>query len=227
MAFITCILALAVVQAISSLSLLTAASSPELELEREAIHQSGWWRFYGDPPSSHCEWPGITCNHAGSVTEIFQPYRNSSFFFGGKLDDMNFSSLPNLVSLSISGQLLYGSIPPEIGNLKRLEHLDLHDNTLDGHIPSEIGNLKNLSVLNLRSNNLDGSIPFPLFGLTSLFQLDLSENRLTESIPNKIGNLKGLKYLHLFRNRLSGPIPIEIGNCSQLVVLVLSYNNLN
>ncbi|XVF58234.1 hypothetical protein PTKIN_Ptkin07bG0048200 [Pterospermum kingtungense] len=171
MAFITFILA--VVQPILVLSILIAASSPELDLERNAIVQSGWWRSYSNLPSNHCQWPGITCNHAGSVTEIsLQNY----YYFEGKLDNMNFSSLPNLVSLS--GYILNGSIPPEIGSLSKLAFLDLSSYHLEGELPPSLGNLKLLEKLHIYGTAITGSIPVELGNLKKLVSLDLSYNNL-------------------------------------------------
>jgi len=81
---------------------------------------------------------------------------------------------------------LTGPIPPELGNLVKLENLDLSNNQLTGPIPPEIGNL------------------------TTLEGLDLSNNQLTGPIPPELGNLVKLENLVLADNQLTGPIPSEI-----------------
>lgn len=43
--------------------------------------------------------------------------------------------------LDLSNNKLNGSIPPELGNLSRLEYLYLTDNQLKGSIPPNLGNL--------------------------------------------------------------------------------------
>ncbi|KAB1215091.1 hypothetical protein CJ030_MR4G016266 [Morella rubra] len=54
-----------------------ASQSPALQLEVEALLETGWWSMYEtENTSSPCEWAGITCNDYGSVTGID---RNSIF----------------------------------------------------------------------------------------------------------------------------------------------------
>ncbi|KAB1228079.1 hypothetical protein CJ030_MR4G024759 [Morella rubra] len=48
-----------------------ASQSPALQLEAEALLETGWWsRYETDNTSGPCEWAGITCNDYGSVTGI-------------------------------------------------------------------------------------------------------------------------------------------------------------
>lgn len=71
------------------------------EAEAEALIESGWWnKAYTMRPSSHCHWPGITCNSAGSVTHLALP---SQLQVGNKFASLNFFSLPNLLFLNLSG----------------------------------------------------------------------------------------------------------------------------
>ena len=77
------------------------------------------------------------------------------------------------------GNSLSGSIPSELGNLKRLEVLDLPYNEagamgLSGPIPPELGNLTQLIVLNFNDNLLSGPIPPELGNLEQLLRLYLT-----------------------------------------------------
>lgn len=49
-----------------------------------------------------------------------------------------------LMNRILHGNLLFGTIPKEIGMLKKLEVLDLGSNQLTGKIPPEIGNLTSI-----------------------------------------------------------------------------------
>lgn len=68
---------------------------------------------------------------------------------------------------------LIGKIPPEIGNLLRLELLVLRDNCLVGTLPSEMGLLSNLQHIDLSSNGLSGFVPDEFFNLSSLSKIRL------------------------------------------------------
>ncbi|KAK3014263.1 hypothetical protein RJ639_010265 [Escallonia herrerae] len=99
---------------------------------------------------------------------------------------------------------IVGSIPPEIGSLKKLKRLKLSKNRLSGSLLDQLEELKELKRILLGENNLTGSIPAKFSQLTSLVVLDLSQNDLTGHIPVTLANDAGLKILLLNHNRLSG-----------------------
>ena len=121
------------------------------------------------------EWYGITVNSDGRVTH-----------------------------LDLVGNQLMGTIPPELGDLTRLERLDLAGNQLTGTIPAELGDLASLQYLSLWSNELTGTIPAALGDLAHLEWLYLGGNQLTGTIPAELGDLANLKGLYLWSNKLSG-----------------------
>ncbi|KAH9321968.1 hypothetical protein KI387_016607, partial [Taxus chinensis] len=88
--------------------------------------------------------------------------------------------------------------------------LQLCCNRLNGSIPAELGNLKKLTVLALQNNGFTGAIPASLGKLTSLTRLDLSANYLSGAIPQTLKNLKQLTVLDLRNNSLSGLVPQEL-----------------
>ena len=69
------------------------------------------------------EWYGVTCNDEGKI-----------------------------IILDLYGNKLTGTIPPEIGNLVRLETLMIDNNKLQGTIPARLKNLTNLIYLFLYNN---------------------------------------------------------------------------
>ena len=121
---------------------------------------------------------------------------------------------------------LNGVIPPEIGNLDKLERLELWTNSLSDTIPSEICNLKNLYQIRITGNQLTGPIPEDIGNLTELNYLALCRNELSESIPASIGQLGKLQYLDLGSNEFSGSIPLEICDLTSLAWLDLGSNQL-
>ncbi|KAF4390696.1 hypothetical protein G4B88_015586 [Cannabis sativa] len=168
---------------------------------------------------------GITCDHAGHITEIH--HRHSYAEKIGMLQNFTASCFQHLVHLDLSGSGLEGVIPPGISALTKLTYLDLSNNALTGQIPFSLTNLSQLKKLDLSSNQLNGSIPQELGNLTNLVDLNLGNNILTGAIPSSIGLLINLTRLNLWSNQISGSIPISIGNLEKLLYLNLFSNILN
>ncbi|KAM4108590.1 hypothetical protein ACB094_03G055700 [Castanea mollissima] len=184
--------------------------------------------------SNPCNWVGINCdNKSGSVTHL----NLSSHNLKGTLHSLSFQSFPNLLSVDLSHNSLFGTIPSNIVHLSKLLILKLSYNQFTGRIPSEIGqltstipaflgNLSNLTTLHLHMNQLLGSIPQELGMLSSLADLELSVNSLTGTIPGSLGNLSNLTTLYLHTNQLFGSVSQELGMLSFLTNLRLSINSL-
>ncbi len=97
-----------------------------------------------------------------------------------------------VTGLDLAGLGLNGRIPPELGNLARLEHLNLSYNTLTGAIPPELGKLTGLRTLELAGNALAGPIPPELAGLEMLYFLRLAGNDFHGCLPRELGSLRSL-----------------------------------
>ena len=111
-------------------------------------------------------------------------------------------------------------LPPEIGQLTRLEWLSLYGNQLTA-LPREIGQLTRLKELYLSGNQLT-ALPREIGQLTRLEGLSLYGNQLT-ALPREIGQLTRLEWLSLYGNQLTD-LPPEIGKLVRLKVLSL-YGN--
>ncbi|KAK8678283.1 hypothetical protein V6N13_143788 [Hibiscus sabdariffa] len=195
--------------------------------------------------STPCNWFGIFCDNAGSITGISLP----SARVRGNLSNLDFSSFQNLACLNLSSNILSGPIPPELGSLSKLTHLNLSMNFLSGSLPLSLANLTQISLLyvgnnlisgeldprlfsnwnrleflELHNNNFTGMIPSEIGLLVNLVELALSSNHFHGSVPSEIGNLKNLDALALHRNHLSGPIPSSLGNLTKLTMLYLHQN---
>ena len=139
-----------------------------------------------------CQWVGISCNNFSSISHV----NLIGFALKGTLYSFSFSSLHSLVSLDLSDNLLYGTIPSHLGNISKLIYLNLSVNHLSGRIPSELCQLTSLRILDLHENNITGSIPHQLRKLNLLNELSLYSNNLTGSIPVSIGNFRNLIIFH-------------------------------
>lgn len=160
------------------------------EIERDALvalynsTDGGNWDYNlnwleGDPCFN--SWHGVTCEK--------------------KWDDETGKEVTTVTDLSLSYNNLNGSIPPELGNLTRLNYLDLSDNDLSGSIPGELGNLTDLYSLWLQRNSLSGNIPEELGNLGGLYEIYLDSNKLTGLIPDSLENLQ---YVNLVGLRWNG-----------------------
>jgi Leucine-rich repeat (LRR) protein len=133
---------------------------------------------------------------------------------------------PSVITISLYGNGLSGSIPTLLGSLANLQYLSLESNQLTGPIPPELGDLGKLWFLNLSHNQLSGTIPAELGSLTSLQYLVLNFNSLSGAIPAELGNLSSLLELQAYWCQLEGPIPAALGNLTQLTGLQVCYNSL-
>ncbi|EOY26117.1 Serine-threonine protein kinase, plant-type, putative [Theobroma cacao] len=132
---------------------------------------------------------------------------------------------PTLQRLELQENRIFGSIPPEIGNLSSLSMLNLTSNLLNGTISEEIGRLSMLEQLVLSHNFFNITIPVELPKL-HLGLLDLSNNNFHGEIPGSLGDLPLLNSLFLNNNLLSGSIPPKLLKCTNLYRFDLSYNKL-
>ncbi|XVE69285.1 hypothetical protein DITRI_Ditri09bG0139600 [Diplodiscus trichospermus] len=173
--------------------------------------------------SSHCDWTGIICDNAGSITKI--TIAEYVLRLKGTHDSLNFSSFPNLTWLQLRNNSLYGPIPSHIGNLPKLTFLDLSYNNFSGNIPTEIGLLGSLQLISLDSNGFSGSIPQEIGRLSSISFIFFSMNNLSGSIPASIGSLHNLTQFVIYINNLSGSIPASIGSLHNLNRIDLSHNH--
>ncbi|XP_057964697.1 MDIS1-interacting receptor like kinase 2-like isoform X2 [Malania oleifera] len=214
---------------------LIVPSSSILETEVKTLLDSGWWNSTATAGNNtpgfgyglgHCKWGGITCNDAGSVTEISLPYSIDNLNLNPRM--INFSSFPNLELLDLSGNDLQGSIPYEIGALQKLKYLNLsYNNFYDELPPLSFSNLTQLVDLDLSYNAFSISILSLMSNLTNLISLNLSDNILAGPFPSSLALLKNLKELHLGSNNLIGPLPSSLGDLMNLTSLFIYSNHID
>ena len=137
-----------------------------------------------------------------------------------------FRKCQNLMAMYLNSNRLTGPVPKEIFSIVTLSvSLDLSDNLLTGSFPSEVGNLKTLVELNISGNKFSGQIPTALSSCSSLETLSLAKNHFYGSIPTSLSSLRSIAKLDLSNNNLSGQIPVHLEKLSFLKYLNLSYNH--
>ena len=126
------------------------------------------------------------------------------------------SNLVNLVGVALPP---ITSLPAEIGDLPRLQHLHLRSSE---NLPFEhIGKLKGLRTLHLINCKLT-TFPREILDLHELHDLVLTNCELTE-VPPEVGQLRKLHYLRLDGNRLTS-VPNSILDLDELRALSLHDN---
>ncbi|XP_078443253.1 leucine-rich repeat protein kinase family protein [Wolffia australiana] len=157
----------------------------------------------------------------------------------------NFSAMPALSFLNLSGNLLQGPVHGVFGgslrsldlsrnqfqgrvsfNWSTLEFLDLSENRLSGEFDlHRLGEARSLSHLNLAANRFSRESFPELRNLPKLRYLNLSAVGLEGSVGAGVARLPGLTVLDLSRNHLSGRVP-DLRSAADLTVVDLSMNNL-
>ena len=145
----------------------------------------------------------------------------------GSIGSNDFDGLVNLRLLDLRSNRLRGSIPAEVGRLRKLRNLYLNDNELSGPIPPSLGQL-DLRHVELSGNALSGPIPPELGALEGLTgSLRLDDNRLSGPIPEELSNLRNAWGISLAGNALTGGIPPVLGSLDRARELRLRDNDLS
>jgi len=158
------------------------------------------------------EWYGVGSDPNGHVNIIFLP----GIGVHGDLEEAIeiLTGLPCLEDLRLPGNPLNQPIPATIQKLKNLRIIQFWESNLTGTIPPELGNLEKLEYLELFGNpELTGPIPASLGNLREAKWINLAQCDLTGNIPVEITRLDKLEYpFDCWDNaRLTGQIPAEFG----------------
>ncbi|XP_054815727.1 probable LRR receptor-like serine/threonine-protein kinase At1g53430 isoform X2 [Prosopis cineraria] len=133
----------------------------------------------------------------------------------------SFRRIP-LITLSLVGNRISGSIPVELGEIASLMDLILEDNQLGGPLPQSLGNLNDLRKLRLSANNFTGKIPETFGNLKNLTAFSIDGSNLSGKIPSFIGNWTKIMYMDMEGTGLEGSIPSTISLLTNLKELRIS-----
>mmetsp|Transcript_37065 Transcript_37065/g.71101 ORF Transcript_37065/g.71101 Transcript_37065/m.71101 type:complete len:544 (-) Transcript_37065:1233-2864(-) len=126
-------------------------------------------------------------------------------FFSGSLPSCLFTDAPHLKQLNLNYNNLDSEIPPEIKYATNLVTLSADHTGLHGSLPAELGCLRRLSFLHLQRNNLTGTVPQrAMDGLVDIYSLRLSYNKLSGSVPHFDDRHSNLQIIHLDHNKFDG-----------------------
>lgn len=168
---------------------------------------------------------------SGSIPQL---YRDSPLILLDLSYNMLSGSLPStlydlraLRTLIFKVNMISGTVAPSIGDLTQLAWLDGSSNFLEGSVPTQMELLTNLKKIYLWENSLTGTVPNLLKELDRLVILDLSSNLLSGTIPSELGELEDLIGLNLASNQLTGNVPSTLRDISTLTALWVQNNEIS
>ncbi|KAH8556002.1 hypothetical protein BGW37DRAFT_435821 [Umbelopsis sp. PMI_123] len=200
--------------------------------EREIHHMEALDRVAGDVEYDYETHYDSTCTY--NITPTSTDYRNPKqeswrkVTFSEIVDDndkkrVKITDIPGLKllpTITMYSHITHMKIneahlrflPPEIGQLKRLETLDLGQNLLES-LPTTVGTLSNLRELRLSQNKI---VEFPACvpKLTKLESLLLDYN-LIRQLPAELSSLVHLVQLNISGNPIS-VLPVEMSRLADL-----------
>eukprot|EP00980_Cylindrotheca_fusiformis_P006723 scaffold1400_cov137-Cylindrotheca_fusiformis.AAC.1 len=170
--------------------------------------------------ASHCAWFGVDCDPQDSVTGLNLAHQS----LGGNALPPELGNLSKLQSADFYAAELWGSVPTEIGLLTALTYLDFSVNSITGTLPTEIGELTMLTKLSVSENDMFGRMPSEVGLLTMMENMAFAQNAFDGQIPTEIGRLTRLTFLSFLQNEFMGSLPSELGNLSDLTILLMGEN---
>ncbi|XAR57760.1 Non-specific serine/threonine protein kinase [Bertholletia excelsa] len=171
-----------------------------LSLKKSVVHDPmkvlSSWNSHDQTP---CSWKGVTCDSTSKANS-------------------------RVTGLSLPNSELRGSIPSDLGTIKRLRNLNLSNNSINESIPLSLFNASELRTLDLSHNLISGELPELVGGMMNLELLNLSGNSLTGKIPENLNTLRNLNAVSLSNNYLAGGLPSGFGSVE---IIDLSHNLIN
>ncbi|XP_076958601.1 putative LRR receptor-like serine/threonine-protein kinase At1g53420 [Bidens hawaiensis] len=137
------------------------------------------------------------------------------------------NTICRVTSISLKGQNLPGTLPPEFVNLRYLQNLDLTRNYLSGTIPPQWGSMERIVNISLIANRLNGSIPRELGNISTLRSLVVEDNLMYGPIPAELGNLTSIERLLLNANLFTGELPASFAKLTNMKEFRIGGNNLS
>lgn len=125
--------------------------------------------------------------------------------------------LAKLKILYLQGNLFTGALPQSIANLSELTQLYIDQNAnMSGSLPKEIGQLKKLERLNISQSGIGGEIPVELGQCESLLQFMAFKCNLSGALPD-IWDMPVLQTVMIHTNPgITGELPASLGKVKKI-----------
>ncbi|GAY59713.1 hypothetical protein CUMW_196620 [Citrus unshiu] len=136
-------------------------------------------------------------------------------------------NLPRLERILLGSNNFTGELPETFAMLVTLNDFRISDNHFTGKIPNFIQNWTLLEKLVIQASGLVGPIPSGIASLSKLTDLRISDLNGTEAPFPPLDKMKKMKTLILRSCNTSGKLPDYLGLMTSLKVLDVSFNKLN
>eukprot|EP01084_Bolivina_argentea_P256530 431952_1 len=167
---------------------------------------------------------GIVCEIKGNQTNIVSLSLSGNNLTGTITHDLIF--LNKLRSLDLAGNNLFGSLPDIFDHFEDFQSLSASNNQFNGTLPDSLQTVENLVWFVVSGTNLTGDVN-SLFKHNKLNMLFLQNNSFYGTLSDAICNLNQLSEINVADNRLKGSIPVCIGNWSRVQIVHFSSNDLS
>jgi len=178
----------------------------------------------------YCFWPKVSCNIEGYVRDVDVGEMELRGTIPPEVGYMKHLEKLDLGRNQLTGHIPSPERARPKGTshpyFEGLRTLILSENHLSGSLPHDVGSMKKLERMDLDHNRLTGELPASLFEMMWLKRMELDNNLLTGALPPQIGWMKELQTLSLYENRFVGALPLELGNLANLEALHIHNNHL-
>jgi Leucine-rich repeat (LRR) protein len=176
-------------------------------------------------PASVCENPTAPVSWNNAAGNVVRIELANLAGLNGTIDPI-IGQLTDLTDLRLRNVSIKGTLPTEIGLLKKLSTCLIDENDITGQLPDALWSLLDMRYLRLSFNaNLTGAISSAVGALTNLILLRLDSTSMGGPVPwSSLGTLTQLQILHLHACRFSGTIGTEVGLLRSLVELRMQVN---
>lgn len=146
-----------------------------------------------------------------------------------------YNKLPKLSILYLTNNKVTSSLTSAVAAWPELTQLYIDQNPeLGGSIPAEIGQLKKLVNFNISKTAIGGAIPAEIAGMDALQNFMSFTNKLSGELPDVWDQMASLKLIQIYDDNdatkrqmnITGALPASIGRCEKLTSIWLYNLNL-
>ncbi|CUG19296.1 GP46-like surface antigen, putative, partial [Bodo saltans] len=186
----------------------------------------------GTLPSSYGAWTSIVSFDVSRDSLLataypFSPVSDPNSISGTIPPEYEFWAA-TVITFHTYGNVIRGSLPPELGAWKVVQRFLHYNNLLTGALPPEYGSWgSSVHAFYVHNNFITGTLPPQYSQWSKVAGILVYNNSITGTIPETWGYFKLLTSLQLHLNKLFGSIPDSFGNLGSILSMNFALNNLS